>query len=370
VGRGTQIGEVQQLFTQGAFQSTQVNTDLAIEGNGFLVLRGTHAGRTASFYTRAGQLRIDTDGYLADVHGLRVQGFAADADGNVQGNAGALTDLRLAGVTVDPRASENATMQARLDADAAVRGFAFDPGDLEGTTNFSTSVTVVDSLGRQHEVTVFFRKEDDASWSWHAMARDGELDATSVTPDALTEVATGTLDFDDTGRLTSLAAPPASLAFANAAPQDLTFDFTGTRANSIPGEGDQSALVLSNADGYTVGTLQYFQIGTDGRIEGSFTNGERRVLAQVALADFRAPAGLEKLGGTLYSDTSESGPPQVGIAGSAGLGTLVAGALEQSNVDMTREFVDLIALQRGFQANSRTITTSDQLLAEIVGMKR
>jgi flagellar hook protein FlgE len=374
-GQGSRLAGIDALFTQGALLSTGVPTDLAIQGPGFFVLNGTVSGVNGNFYTRVGQFQIDADGNLASPDGLKVQGYLADATGAI---TGALGDVQLP-TTVAPAATLNVQIAANLSADTAPLASppapAYEP-NTAGSYNFPTSLTVYDSLGVAHDVTVHFRKTSNTTWDWHAAAPSSEL--TSPGAGVLTERASGTLTFDTDGRLVSETTAASSFDFVGATqPQTINFDFgdelavagnTG-RAGSTANGGASSVNALSQ-DGYGSGAIAGFSVQQDGLVMATFTNGQSRTVAQLAVANFRAEHGLVGMGGSLYAPSEASGEPLVGTANSGGRGSINAGALESSNVDLSREMVSLIAFQRGFQANARTVTTADEMMNELVNLKR
>ncbi|HVE83604.1 MAG TPA: flagellar hook protein FlgE [Myxococcales bacterium] len=359
VGLGSRVQLVQKIITQGALTSTGLATDLAIQGDGLFVVRGQHNGQTGTYYTRAGQFTVDGSGALVNLEGLRVQGYAADSAGVVGTTLG---DLDVGKATSQPSATANISLKANLQADAAIPA-AWSPANPAGTSNFSTGLTVYDSLGTAHQVDVYFRRTGAGAWEWHALADGGGL--TGGTAGTATQIASGTLAFNATGALTSATQASTFNPLNATNPQPLAFDFSAMTQFSAA-----SAVSFASQDGHASGDLAKISIDAMGNVSGAFTNGTSRVLGQVALARFSAPDRVERLGGTLLGATQGSGQATVGAAGAGGRGTLVAGALEQSNVDLAEEFVRMIAAQRGFQANSKTISTADQLLQELMTIKR
>ncbi|WP_373049432.1 flagellar hook protein FlgE [Vulgatibacter sp.] len=364
-GLGVKLQAVQRILSQGALLTTGLATDLALQGPGFFVVSGSHAGREGSFFTRAGQFTIDADGYLVNLEGLRVQGYAADGAGTVGGGLG---DLAVGDVSSPPRATESITLRANLHADAELVG-PWDVAQAGATSNFSTSVTAYDSLGRAHQLEVYFRKNGAGDWEWHAVTDGGGLDGgTAGTP---TEVASGTLTFDSDGALTASTQQSSFSPLGASGPQALQFDFGSPGSTEgVTQFAGASAVSFLSQDGYAAGELTGVSIDREGRVVGAFTNGQSRVLGQVAVANFEAPDQLERLGGNLLGLLPLAGQPTIGAPGSGGRATIAAGALEQSNVDLATEFVRMITAQRGFQANSKTITTADQLLSDLIQLKR
>ncbi|MEW6433331.1 MAG: flagellar hook protein FlgE [Myxococcota bacterium] len=375
VGLGSRVQAIQRLLTQGALTGTGLATDLAIQGPGFFVVRGSHNGVDAQYYTRAGQFTIDENGDLVNLEGLKVQGYLADAAGNITGTLG---DLRVGSVSAPPSATTTITFKGNLDSNSPAVTAAWNAAAPEvlradgsnaatANYNFSTSTTVYDSLGNAIPVDVYFRRTA-TGWEWHATTDGGNL--TGGTAGTPTEIASGTLTFDTSGNLTASATTTNTFTPLGAVnPQPLAFDF-GSGASGLTQYAGASAMSFLGQDGYAAGELARISIGADGTITGTFTNGQNRALGAVALADFEAPDQLERLGGNLFGERPGSGQPTIGRASTGGRGAILAGALEQSNVDLSNEFVRMITAQRGFQANSKTISTADQLLAELMNLKR
>jgi flagellar hook protein FlgE len=371
IGLGSRLESVQKVLTQGALNSTGISTDLALQGNGFFIVHGNHSGQTANFYSRAGQFTVDKDGYMVNLEGLRVQGFPADPSGAITAQPG---DLLVGTASAQPRATASVTVKANLQADAVI-GPAFSALDPLGTSNFSTSMTIYDTLGAAHGVQVFFTKTAAGAWDWNAMTDGAGL--TGGTPGTLTPIASGTLAFDNQGRL-SASTPAATYTFnplGAAGPQALTFNFgdpipPGTGLLGVTQYAAQSASTFIGQDGFGSGQLASIRIDPLGNINGVFTNGQTRTLGQVAVAGFSAPDQMERVGGNLFQQSQASGQPVIGAPGAGGRASVISGSLEQSNVDLAEQFVRLIAAQRAFQANSKTITTADQLLQELINLKR
>ncbi len=364
-GQGAALATVQRIVTQGAFLGTNVTTDLAVSGEGYFIATDPGGDRV---YTRNGQLQLDNDGYLTTIDGLRLQGYAANEDGTF---ATGVTGLHVADATAPPRPTGAIAIVANLDRDADIQ--IFDPADPAATSSHTTSVTVYDSLGRAHEVDVYFTQTAPGEWTWTAQSPLGELDgSTDTTP---TTVASGTLTFDAEGRLTTETQTTSTVTYNGANAQDLLFDFgeelsTGGDGTGTTSYAAESAVSFQDQDGFGVGTLAYVEVGTDGVITGSFSNGQERALGQVALARFTSPHALDAIGGNNFRETLASGEPAIGTPGTGARGEILSGALEQSNVDLTNEFTSLILAQRGFQASSRIITTADEMLVEAVNLKR
>jgi flagellar hook protein FlgE len=371
-GAGSRLAHVEQQWNQGALVTTDTPTDLAISGEGFFVVEGNLQGAESRYYTRAGQFHVDNQGHMVTPDGMRLQGYTAAPDGTMGSTIG---DLLVTPGTVPASATTEISMAANLDSNAAVLP-TFDPTNTQGTSNFSNNVTAYDSLGNAHELTVFYHKNASNSWDWHAMVDGGEL--TGGVAGTPTEVANGTLTFTTDGALDTEASAGSSWDFVDATPaQQIAFDF-GTSITTDAGKGldgttqfaSPSATVGLKQNGYAAGSVAGISIGQDGVITGVFSNGQQRALGQVVTADFANVNGLDRTGQGMWIATQASGEALIGAADTGGRGPVVAGTLEQANVDLGTEFVNLIAYQRGFQANARVITTSDQMYGELVDIKR
>ncbi len=370
MGLGVRLQAIQQLVTQGALTNTGLATDLALEGSGYFITKGNHNGIQGQFYTRAGQFTVDQAGYLVSLEGLRVQGYPADSRGTVQGGLG---DLLVGTSSAVANPSTSITLKANLNADAPILA-AFDPTDPVDTSNFSSSVTLYDSLGKAYTVDVFWAKTAAGAWDFHAMTDGGGV--AGGTAGVPTEIGNGSLTFDTQGRLDTVTQASNFNPIGGVAPQPLSFNFGddiasgGTGLLGVTQFAGPSATTFTAQDGNAYGALASIQINNRGEVVGSFTNGTVRTLGQVAVADFDAADKLQRIGGNLLLESLDSGQPTIGAPASGGRASVAAGALEQSNVDLANEFVRMIAAQRGFQANSKTITTADSLLAELMQLKR
>ncbi len=372
-GGGVRMLGTQQMFTQGAILNTGLPTDMALSGDGFFTVQGTVDGMTGSFYTRAGQGKLRADGTLVNPEGLAFQGYAMKPDGTY---SPAASGIQLPTAALPPKLTKTLTITANLDSSATTPALPWNKDNPSATSNFSTSMKVYDSLGKAHDVDVYYRKTAAGSWDWHAVTPGA--DVVGGTAGTNTEIATGTMTFTTTGALnTNTVTAGGTVSFVGATPgQPLTFDMgtpiaaggtglTGTTQFTAP-----SSVSSQNQDGYASGDLAGVKIEADGTVSGSYSNGVNVPVAKLAIAKFRANEGLGKAGHNLWISSQASGPAALGIAGSGGRGAIVAGALEGSNVDIAGQFVDLIAHQRSFQANSKTITTADQMLEEVVNLKR
>jgi flagellar hook protein FlgE len=372
LGGGVRLGQSQTMWDQGAITQTGNPLDVAISGGGMFVMKGNHAGRPGQFYTRDGRFQLDNKGFVVDQHGLRLQGYAIDAKGTRGVSPG---DLALGGRQSPPVPSSLANMTLNLDSSKAVPP-PFDPADPQNTSTYATSITVTDSTGASRHVDLYFRNGggSPATWEVHAMADGGDLaGGTAGTP---MEIGTGTLTFDTDGKLMAQSMS-ITASFNGATPnQAINLDFGDDIASGGTGLGgttsfaSASTVSAADVDGRGAGNLTDISISDDGTIEGIFDNGERRKLAQVALADFASLEGLERAGDGLVVETTASGKALIDVAGAGGRGSLVSGALEASNVDLGTELVTLIAYQRAFQANAKTVTTADEMMNDVNNLKR
>jgi flagellar hook protein FlgE len=348
VGLGVRIGSVDNIHTQGSLQSTGKPTDIAIEGNGFFVLGSPDTvGMDRYAFTRDGAFGLDGSSNLVNPSsGRAVLGWMG-LNGAVN-TSGPVTAVNIPlGSKVIAQASTVAALRGNLDASSAIG-----PG-----SEVVTSATLYDSLGTVRTITTTFTKTANNTWDWVASGAGitvGPANMGQLTFDAAGNLlgSTGNLELDNT-------------ATGANSPQVVTVDFT-----QISQFSSASGVAMFQQDGYSSGTLESFNIATDGTITGIYSNGVIRPLAQVALANFSNPAGLLKGGGSMYEETPNSGVPQLGTPGTNGRGELLVGTLEMSNVNLANEFTNMIVTERGFQANSKVITTSDEMLQELVNLKR
>ena len=346
-GLGCTLNGVDRNCNQGTITFTGISTDAAINGNGLFVV--SNDGGMA--YTRSGKFEIDKEGYLLSSDGFKVLGYSA-----VQGQidtSGAVAPIMIKlGQSIEASATQNMSLAMNLDAQAA---------DGEG---FATGIQVYDSLGAAHVINMTFMKTGPGAWSWTAgmPMHEGTLDAS------------GDLEFDSNGKLVPPAANPTlsitGLA-TGAADMEIEFNLMDAAGNSlITNYAGPSAVSSTTQNGFAASTLTEISINSKGVIVGLTQNGQAVELAQLALADFLNPQGLQKFQGSTFAAFPSSGEPSIGLAGTGGRGTIVGSSLEQSNVDMAQEFINLIVAQRSYQANSRVITTTDELYQDILNLKR
>ena len=366
-GAGSTVLNVSQIFSQGSFESTSRTTDLAIEGQGFFVLDGQQ-GRA---YSRAGLFDFDRDGKLVDAIGQRVQGFGIDPV-TLQAT-GQIGDIQLSNAVAAPRASSTATFSLNLDANAAANG-PFDPANPNGTSAFQSVITLYDSLGSPHATTLYFTRTGANAWSWNAtLAPADTTTAPANATDPVVVQGNGTLTFDTAGNLTAASGSPVTYQFAGgaAAAQSVALDFgpiagVGTGSPTTQYAGAQSAVNSQTQDGFGPGTLTSVGVDRSGFFVATFSNGETRPIAQVALASFPNTGGLDSIGNNGFIETRDSGQPIIGAPRSSNFGAIRSNNIEQSNVDLAAQFIRLILQQRAFQANTRTVSTTNELLANLV----
>ncbi|WP_448614132.1 flagellar hook protein FlgE [Modestobacter sp. URMC 112] len=362
VGLGVKVAGITTNFSQGAQQNTGRSTDFMIQGDGFFV---TRAGNE-NLYTRAGSFDFDGAGNLVTPDGAMLQGWMAD--GGVVSANGPIGPLKVPfGQVLAPSATTGGGMVGNLSADAAIG------------TSLQFQAEMYDSLGNPHMVNYQLTKTavtaaGVTTWQARVLDADGTPMPTSTATPPATSV---NVVFDADGVMTSPTAtgtpPVKQFAFYPPAADFPSWDGPVTiDITSITQFGGKSSVAATRtaASGSALGTLESFALSNDGTITGVFSNGLRQPIGQLALATFANPGGLEKAGNTSFRMADNSGAPAIGLAGAGGRGTLSAGALEMSNVDLAEEFTGLIVAQRGFQANSRVITTSDELLQDLVQLKR
>ncbi len=418
VGAGSRLSGVSQTFTQGPFESTDVTTDLAIDGGGFFVVQDT----TGVFYTRAGGFRLDATQLLVNSEGQSVQGFGITPSGAPNG---ALGTIDLSTVSSTPQATSIVDVSVNLDPNQTIPP-AFDQADPVTTSNFQTGIRMFDSLGNPRNILIYMRKAGTLAadvpvvglpartvWEYFAGSSASQLDPSVVppaaNPDDFVAQDWGLLEFDANGALVRSipddlftdgnadgaadvfdyngvgGGTPPDFNFNNgAAPaQAIAFDFggaqftvagapasgTGVDATTQFGgaaSGVNNFVRFMDQNGFSAGSLENIAIDADGFVTGLFSNGVSQRLAQVALSNFPNVRGLERVGGNNWVETNASGNPIIGSPNQSGFGGIRSGFLELSNTDLATEFVKLILAQRAFQANTRTVSTTNELLANLV----
>jgi len=360
-GAGVKVSSQPSNFNEGNVTSTGISTDVAIDGNGFFVVEQNGV----QSYTRAGNFEVGTNNLLETSAGQLVLGYPA-VNGAVSTGQG-LGTLALGAGTISPATvTGNIALTSNLDATAVVG------------SSYSTQATIYDSLGASHNVTFTYTKSATNTWGYSVSIPPGDLNP--IKGVAQTGIlATGTLTFngngtligpvDAKGNLENITGIPIT-GFADGA-SDMTFNWNllnGTTPiiSQLAGASSTSSI---QQDGASSGTLVNFNIGSDGIISGSFSNGKTAILGQIALASFADEQGLSHNGNNDFSPTLASGQPTIGGPGTGGLGSISGGALEQSNVDIATEFANLIVAQRSYEANARVVTTFDQIAQDTIALK-
>ena len=369
LGGGTRVAQIEKLFHQGPIVQSAKPEDIAIQGRGFFVLDGEHNGVDGTYFSRAGSFGLDNQGFLSTAGGsLRVQGYSA-RNGVVSSQIG---DLRL-DRSIEPAITTTVRMEVNFDGYpiGTATPPPFDIADPATTSVFAQDTVIYDSQGTPRQVTMYFSRVDQDTWSWNMTAPSDEVVGGGPNPSVV--VASGSLDFDTQGQLVNQTVTLDTIDFDSAAPgQQIIFSFDGSTNTTLSREPDQdkSTINVLAQDGYQAGNYIGMQVTDDGRVIGKYDNGQQITVGRIAMADFANQTALSRVGGSFFTPTPDSGEAVVGFAGAGGRGTLQGNALEQSNVDLSEEFVKLITDQRGYQAQSRTITTADELLSETVNLKR
>ncbi len=369
IGRGVKIGAVNPILSQGNIDATEKATDLAISGDGYFVLRGTDGESV----TRDGSFKFDREGFLVSNDGQRVQGFEANEKGEIINK---LADIRFPRALIPAKGTTEIALDLNLDSRVEA-GKVFNPEDPYATSNYSTGVEVFDSQGNKHLMTLFFNKSADRQWDVRGMV-DGK-EVTGGTPGKLAEVMTAKLTFTVDGKLDTETITKQAFNFNGGALQNqqIKIDFgdsittdKGKGLNGTKQYGKDSDLISWRQDGAAAGTITSLSFNDEGVLTALYTNGQAQDLAQIALAKFENPEALFKVGNNRLKESRDSGAASIGKARMAGRGQVFAKSLERSTVDLATEFVNLIQNQRGFQANAKTITTTDELLNEVIQLKR
>lgn len=397
VGLGVQTAAIHNIFTQGNLQSTGVGTDVAIQGNGFFVLKNGEK----SFYTRNGAFGVDKDGTLVNpANGFRVQGWMArELNGEmVIQTAASATDLVIPVGSKDPaRATQNVNFACNLNKNTPEIPEGANAADVAKGT-WATEFKIYDSFGNEHNLAVSFSRVVGSPNQWRAVVNVDPENADFTQTRVGLNTNDGTtneffVEFDNMGTLrrvtdsvngasndggeiilqTSFTVPDAN-PDADGNPYRQTFNINlgtiGSMRNTITQSAADSSTKAFAQDGYTLGYLDNFKIDSSGIITGVYSNGTNRRIGQIALASFTNQSGLEKAGDNTFVESNNSGQAKIGESGIAGKGSLLAGALEMSNVDLTDQFTDMIVTQRGFQSNAATIRTADTLLETVLSLKR
>ncbi len=341
---GVQVAGISQNFDSiGNIRDTGRSLDMAITGGGFFV---TKDNTGQAVYTRSGVFNTDTDGTIISNTGAALQGYSVDANNNLQ--TGVISDIVVNTAGLPAKATSGIEFAANLDASAEVIDSAAVPFDPSNTDSFTNSYTtlVYDSLGNSHTVAQYFVKTGENTWDVHTVANGNT-----------TEAAKNTLNFNSDGSLADGSGNyDITFTAPGAEPMSIAIDLDGTTQY-----GNNFVVSKNNPDGYTSGEFNNITVGDDGSVYAMYTNGQSALQGQVVLADFAAPQGLTQVGGTGWTQSFSSGEALIGTAGTGTFGNIAAGALEGSNVDLTQSLVSLMAAQRNYQANTKTISTANDL---------
>ncbi len=344
IGLGVGIGSISQNESQGALQQTGVPTNLAIQGNGYFVLNRAGQG---TGYTRVGDFSFDGSGTLVEqATGFKVQGWMANSSGTLPAeNASNLQNLVVPTTTSQPpQATTSAAFGGNLDSGTATG------------TSVAVPFSVYDSLGNPWSLVCTFQPTaTPGTWNWTVTDPSGHAGLGGAT--------SGTVAFTSSGAYSASTGGPFTLAPAGAASTTVTPGFSGLTQFAQASTAEPGAQ-----NGYAAGSLQSLSIGQSGIITGTFSNGQRQSLGQVALATFANPQGLVQQGQDIYTPGNNSGVANVLVAGTGGAGTVASGALEGSNVDLAKQFTEMIAAERGFQANAQVVTTANTMLQTLVNL--
>lgn len=354
VGAGSEMGSISSNFTNGSLQSTGVPSDVAITGNGFFIVQDPNG---TVQYTRAGDFGVNSQGQLVTTDGQTVLGYPATA--GVVNQAAPLAPLQVGGSAISPPAATTTMQQTtNLNAGAAVGA------------QYSTPMTVYDSLGTPHVLTFTYTNTGPGAWSYQVTLPAADTGGTGNP----TVITSGNMTFDSNGNLTSPTGQITGINITGladgAANMNLTWNLAGQGGTSLITQVDApSATTTTNQNGYSSGTLQSYTVESNGTIEGQFSNGQVQALGQFALAQFANPQGMQLTGGDSYAPTLASGGAVIGVPNSGTLGTLTGGALESSNVNISSEFTNLIVVERAFQADARMITTLDTVTSDTINLQ-
>ncbi|MEO6778108.1 MAG: flagellar hook protein FlgE [Gemmatimonadaceae bacterium] len=380
VGLGSQLSSIDTVFTQGNRETTNVTTNLAVQGNSFFVV----SNGSQNLYTRDGNFKWDSNGKLVAGNGGIVQGMMAK-NGVL---AGALTGISVPiGQTTPASATTSATVAGNFNSEAPIITSAT-PGNpsasdliapANGGSTVTTTLGMFDSLGSKHDVSLVAWKTANNQWDFRIDPTGLNYDNTqpyTFGPGAQSSPAAPAtpwqFTFNPDGTVNAASSNLPSITFSptgGGAPVSLKLD-PGSGSTGVTSLAAANSAVLRDQNGYASGVLQNVSIGQDGTVTGSFSNGTNQTLARVALADFNNPEGLDQANDSMYTVSANSGTPLIGYSGKDTSSTIASGALEMSNVDLAQEFTDMIITQRGFEANGKMITTSDQMLQALINMRQ
>ena len=349
IGSGTRLVDVAQQFSQGSIQYTNSGLDMAITGEGFFTLK-TDAGYA---YTRAGNFQIDQNGNVVSPQGGFLQIYPPNGAGGF--DTGSLQNLQIESMTGAPQATDSATFNLNLPANAVPPTTTpLDPNDPT-SYNQASPFTVYDSLGAAHSATVYYVNSAPGQWTANLY-----IDGTSVGSQPVQFDANGALTTPADGNLAFTGFTPTN----GASPMDITINMS-----SVTQYGDTFDPGTITQNGYAPGKVTGIDIDANGTVSARFSNGQTKALGQLALADFENAQGLKNIGNTMWVETAQSGQVIRGAAGSGDFGSVQSGALEDSNVDLTAQLVNMIKAQRNYQANAQSISTDDKMTQTILNIR-
>jgi len=363
IGIGVSLAAVSQQFTQGSITATENPMDLALNGGGFFQMSDS-SGSTV--YSRNGQFKVDQNGYIVNNGSMKLMGYMADNNGVIQ--PGAAVPLRLPTAGIEPNVTSEVNLELNLDKSEAITPAATPQIDFDDKATYgeATEATLYDAAGQPVTLSYYFQKTADDTWNVFARANGTTCAGTDADPQPVTTLtfsadgstftsSNNTLDVPvtvDSNGVSTLAIPGVELDFSGSTQYGAAFGVTNL---------DQ--------DGYSAGSLSGITFDSSGIVMARYTNGQTKPAGQLQLANFRNPQGLQPLGGNGWRTTYASGDPLVGTPATGSFGTLQAGALEESNVDLTGELVSMITAQRNYQANAQTIKTMDQVMQTLVNLR-
>jgi len=366
-GAGVHLAHIKPMMNQGDVTRTDSITDLAISGDGFFKVEAPFG----SGYTRDGSMHFNKEGELVNSDGYKVTGFIADESGKITNKQ---EPIKLGSTTIPAQGTKEVKVNMNIDSRADILEFNLEKP--EKTANFTHTMTVYDNIGTARLVTLAYNKVGNNQWKYRALV-DGK-DAEGGVEGKMYEQASGTLNFNDKGVLQEEISDNNAFNFNKGAAQGqvIAFDFGkalsegGTGLDASTQYGSDSNINRHTQDGHSAGTLASLSFNDDGVLSAVYDNGVSRDISQMAIAKFENNEGLFKVGKNLYKESKDSGQAAIGKPGESGRGDVLAKSLELSNVDIANKFVGLMTSQRNFQANSRTLTTADQMLQEVLNIKR
>jgi flagellar hook protein FlgE len=363
IGIGVSLASVSQQFTQGSITATENPMDLAINGNGFFQLQDT-SGSIA--YSRNGQFKVDKSGYIVNNDGMKLMGYMADRNGVIQ--PGAAVPLTLPTAGIQPKVTDEISLEFNLDKGAKVTPAGSPMIDFNDPTTYfqATEATVYDAAGQPVTLSYYFQKTADDTWNVYVRANGTTCAGTDAAPQPVS-----TLTFSPDGSSFTSSNDTLDVPTTTAADGSTTLAIPGIAMDFSGSTQFGAAFAVTNLEqnGYSAGSLSGITFDSSGVVMARYTNGQTKPAGQLQLANFRNPQGLQAMGGNAWRTTYASGDPMVGTPTSGAFGALQAGALEESNVDLTGELVNMITAQRNYQANAQTIKTMDQVMQTLVNLR-